>query len=303
MMENREPFTVDDTSKQKDLVQGAKAVFESLSPCDARAGTSWLGVPVVTKNQVIGVISLLHNQPGHYTHTMAEVVQDLANRAAIAIENARLHQQVQQTAVLEERARLAGELHDSVTQTLFTSSLLAEAMPRIWDKDQTTARQNLDQLTRLLRGALADMRTLLHELRPAAVQDQTMGPLLEPLAESARARTYAEINLQIEGDRPLPGNVTTALHRIAQECLNNVAKHAEATHVYVELVCGPEEVVLRITDDGRGFDPAHISPGHYGIGIMRDRAQQIGAIFEIESHRGDGTQVVVTWSDQGEGDA
>jgi PAS domain S-box-containing protein len=207
----------------------------------------------------------------------------------------------QDSAVLEERARLARDLHDAVTQTLFSASLLADTTPRIWDKDQTIARQNLIQLSRLLRGALAEMRILLYELRTEAVEGQTLGQLLGPLAEAARARARAEVDLQIEEDRPLPKDVTLALHRIAQESLNNVAKHAEATIVNVYLKSGPE-VVLRISDNGRGFDPGHIPPGHMGIGIMRERAREIGAVLEIESQRGRGTQVVVTWPDQGEGD-
>jgi signal transduction histidine kinase len=185
---------------------------------------------------------------------------------------------------------------------LFSASLLADTTPRIWEKDPTTARQNLNQLARMLRGALAEMRTLLFELRPAAMQNQTFGQLLGPLVESAYARTRAKVSLNLEGDRTLPEHVTMALHRIAQEALNNVAKHAEATTVDVNLVCGPEEVVLRIADDGRGFDPADIPPGHFGVENMGDRARKIGATFEVESDPGGGTQVVVTWSEPGEGD-
>jgi PAS domain S-box-containing protein len=208
----------------------------------------------------------------------------------------------QESAVLEERARLARDLHDAVTQTLFSASLLADTTPRIWEKDQTIATQNLNQLGRLLRGALAEMRTLLFELRTEAMKDQTLGQLLGPLTEAARARARAEVDLQVEGDRPLPPSVTMALHRIAQESLNNVAKHAEATKVDVDLKGSAEGVVLRISDDGRGFDPGHIPPGHLGVGIMTERAREVGAVLTIESQRGRGTQVVVTWSDQGEGD-
>jgi PAS domain S-box-containing protein len=208
----------------------------------------------------------------------------------------------QEAAVIQERERLARELHDAVTQTLFSASLLADTTPRIWEKDQTIARQNLVQLSRLLRGALAEMRTLLFELRPTAQQNQTLGQLLDPLAEAARARTRAEVSLNLEGDYILPEHITTALHRIAQEALANVAKHAEATTIDIDLICKPEEVVLRISDDGRGFDAAHIPTGHYGIGIMADRARKIGAEFEVESSPGSGTQVVVTWSEPGEGD-
>jgi PAS domain S-box-containing protein len=300
MIETMEPFMVADTAKYKDLVQELKAVLESLGEHYERTGTSWLGVPVVAKNQVIGIICLVSEQPGYYTRSMADSVQTLVNRAAIAIENARLHQQVRQSAALEERARVARELHDSVSQTLFSASMLADTTPLAWDIDQAMARKNLNQLGQLLRGASAEMRTLLFELRPDAMQNQTLGQLLDPLAEAARARTRAMVSLNVEGDRILPENVTIALLRIAQESLNNVAKHAEATEVNVDLACGPEGVVLRIRDDGRGFDPADIPPGHFGIGNMTDRARKIGATFKVESNPGGGTQVLVTWSEGGE---
>jgi signal transduction histidine kinase len=147
------------------------------------------------------------------------------------------------------------------------------------------------------------MRTLLFELRPAAMENKPLGQLLEPLAEAAYARSRAKVSLNVEGDRTVPADVTRTLLRIAQESLNNVAKHAEATEVNISLVLGPAGVVLRIADDGRGFDVEAIPAGHYGLGIMRERASEIGASLKIESKPGAGTEVVVTWSEQGEGDA
>jgi signal transduction histidine kinase len=206
----------------------------------------------------------------------------------------------QEGAVLNERARLARELHDAVTQTLFSASLLADTTPLIWEIDQAIARQNLNQLGLLLRGALAEMRTLLFELRPIAMRNQTLGQLLDPLIEVVRARTQANAHLTVKGDRILPEDVTAALFRIAQEALNNVTRHSQATEVKLNLACNPKEVVLCITDNGRGFDAATIPPGHLGLGIMAERAQKIGAMFEIESSHDHGTEVVVTWFDQGE---
>jgi signal transduction histidine kinase len=122
--------------------------------------------------------------------------------------------------------------------------------------------------------------------------------LLEPLAEAAGAHSGAAVTLNVEGDCFLSEDVTIKLHRIAQESLTNIIKHAEASEVNVKLTCDPEEVVLLITDDGRGFDPETIPLGHLGVGIMSERAQEIGATFKIDSKPGDGTIVVVTWSDQ-----
>jgi len=203
----------------------------------------------------------------------------------------------QETAVLEERARLSRELHDAVAQTILSASLLADATVRTAEEGHAISTGKVKKLSGMLRGALDEMRTLLLEMRPAAVRDLiTLGQLLAPMAEAARARSGAQVNLRIEGDRVLPENVTTHMQRIAQESLNNAMRHAEATTIHVDLVCSPEGVALRITDDGRGFDVERLPGGHHGLGIMRERAQEIGAVFEIHSTIDGGTEVSVSWS-------
>jgi PAS domain S-box-containing protein len=298
IMETREAFFVDDISKHRDLVQGLLPDTELPSETEF----SWLAVPVVAKNQVIGIFSLVYNLSGYYSDTVVEHTQVLADRAAIAIENARLHEQVQQTVISEERARLARELHDSVSQTLFSAGMIADAMPILWDKDRGMGQQNLELLSVLIRGASAEMRSLLLELRPDTLRDQTLGKLLETLAIATRARTQAVVSLKVEGECQLQEDVIMAFHRIAQEILNNIAKHAEASEVIIDLSCDPESTKLCklcIQDDGRGFDPQAIPAGHLGIGIMRERAQKIGADIKIDSEIGRGTQVSVSWSAAG----
>ncbi|HSG18435.1 MAG TPA: AAA family ATPase [Anaerolineae bacterium] len=206
----------------------------------------------------------------------------------------------QEVGAQAERERLARELHDSVSQTLFTAGMIAEAMPRMLEKDQARGRQDLEILSVLIRGASAEMRSLLLELRPDTLKDQTLGQLLKTLVIAARARTQATVSLNEEGDCRLPEEVIIAFHRIAQESLNNIAKHAEASQVAVDLNCDPERTKLSIQDDGRGFDPQLIPAGHLGIGIMRERAYNIGADIEIDSQIGRGTQVSVSWSATGQ---
>jgi len=202
----------------------------------------------------------------------------------------------QETAVLEERARLSRELHDAVSQTILSANLLADAMIRTAEEGREMATRDLTKLRDMLRGAQDEMRTLLLELRPATVRQQTLGQLLPPIVEAARARWDAQVNLHVEGDRLLPMNVTTHLLRITQESLSNATRHAEATTIEVDLACGPDGVVLRISDDGRGFDVQEASTGHHGLGIMRERAHVIGAVLEVHSTINGGTEVSAVWS-------
>jgi signal transduction histidine kinase len=204
----------------------------------------------------------------------------------------------QRIAIELERERLARELHDAVTQTLFSASVIAEAAPKIWESDQELGRQYLAQLPILLRGALAEMRSLLLELRPRAFKDVTLGQLIESLADASRAYTNAEVTLEVESDLNIPEEVTKNLHRIVQECLNNIIKHAEASYINIYLCSNQEGVEIRISDNGLGFDTETIPPASMGIDIMRDRARKIDAKLKIASQPGNGTQIMIRWSGQ-----
>jgi PAS domain S-box-containing protein len=201
----------------------------------------------------------------------------------------------QAVAVTRERERLARELHDAVTQTLFSASVIAEATPKIWDEDEAMGRRYLEQLPIMLRGSLAEMRMLLLELRPSAIGEQTLGQLLESLVEATRSYSRAEVTLKVEGDRNFPDDITMGFLRIVQEGLNNVIKHAEASLVEIWLSSDPEGAEIHITDDGHGFDPESIPAGSMGINIMRDRARNMGAMIKIDSQHGKGSRVVITW--------
>jgi len=233
-----------------------------------------------------------------------------ANQAAIAIDNAQLYQKAQILAVAEERSRLARELHDAVTQTLFSASLIAEAVPSAWENDPNQGRELLQELRGLSRGALAEMRTLLLELRPASLLETQLEELLRQLGEAASGREGITVDVIVEHKGSLPSDVHVALYRIAQEALNNVVKHARASHVLIQLSYSDEErpgdckeknrgVWLAIKDDGRGFDVIRTPHHRLGLEIMQERAQAIGAKLSILSHPGKGTQVKVTWNQGG----
>ncbi|WP_144440476.1 sensor histidine kinase [Limnochorda pilosa] len=261
-----------------------------------------LGLPVAAGTEVYGGFVLYYREPRTFSKEELATAGSLGDQAALAIQNARLRSQAEASAAAAERSRLARDLHDAVTQTLFSANLIAEVLPRLWERKPEEGWRRLEELRQLTRGALAEMRTLLLELRPAALVEAKLPDLLRHLAEAVTGRARIPVDLRVEGERRLAPDVQVALYRIAQEALNNVAHHAAAGRAEVDLRCSPGGVALRVRDDGRGFDPASVAPQHLGLGIMRERAQAIGARIRIESQAGRGTDVVVEWEeDQGVG--
>ena len=268
--------------------------------------------PLTIKDHVSGTLVVIDKLGGaaEFNQDDLDLLVGFANQAAIAIDNAQLYQKAQTLAVAEERSRLARELHDAVTQTLFSASLIAEAVPSAWEKDPNQGRELLQELRGLSRGALAEMRTLLLELRPASLLETQLEELLRQLGEAASGREGIPVDVIVEGKASLPPEVHIALYRIAQEALNNVVKHARASHVMIHLRYTKEErseknqedkygVRLAIKDDGRGFDVIQTPHHRLGLEIMQERAQAIGAKLSIDTHPGKGTQVNVTWNQGG----
>jgi signal transduction histidine kinase len=256
---------------------------------------SLLAVPILLQQEAFGGLLLYYDLPHAFHRDDLQLAVTFADQVALAIENARLREQVEESAVAAERSRLARDLHDAVTQTLFSASVIAESLPRIWDRYPQQAQQGLKELRQLTRGALAEMRTLLLELRPVALTEKPLGELIRNLTDAAASRTRVPIALEIENDALLPPNVQVILYRIAQEALNNIAKHADATCAAVHLNASAQGVVLKVRDDGSGFDSQRIPAGHFGISIMRERAQSIGGQIQIDSALNEGTQITVVW--------
>jgi nitrate/nitrite-specific signal transduction histidine kinase len=261
---------------------------------------SFMHVPIEIDGQIFGVFNVDYTQLRAFGHEEQRLFMALAQRAALAIENAQLYGHARQVAVFEERQRLARELHDAVTQTLFSASLIAEVLPRLWELNPDEGRHRVRELHELTRGALAEMRALLVELRPAALEEADLSDLLRQLADSITGRARVPVTLQVDSTCPLPPQIKVALYRIAQEVLNNVAKHSGASQATISLRCEHDAVELMVSDDGRGFDPRNVPPEHLGLGIMRERAEVIGATLEIASQIGQGTQVRVIWANHGQ---
>lgn len=298
-VQKRQPVAVPDTQVDrphlKDVV--AEPHQQAILAQVTNQFRAVLAVPLIVKDEVYGGITVYHRKPRAFSAEEIALAVSFADQAALAIENARLRDQAEQTAAAAERSRLARELHDAVTQTLFSASLIAEVVPRLWERNPEVGRQRLEELRQLTRGALAEMRTLLLELRPATLTEVSLNDLLRQLAEAITSRIRVPLSLHLDDQRPLPPDVQVALYRITQEALNNVAKHAGANHVVVNLRHQPNGIELYISDDGRGFKPEGIPPDSLGLGIMRERAESIGAKLTIESEIGSGTQVAVVWTD------
>lgn len=254
---------------------------------------AWLAVPLVVKGETYGAIVIYYDEPREFSHEEINMALIFSDQVALAIENARLRIQAEQAAVIAERNRLARELHDAVSQTLFSANLIAEVIPRLWDRNQQEARARLEELHQLTNGALAEMRTLLYELRPAVFKEAKLGDLLKHLTQGISVRSEIPIRLTVEGEKKLSAEVQIALYRITQEALNNIVKHANPQQANVFLSCQDKEVKLVISDDGCGFDPSTVSSEHFGLSIMRERATSINAAIQIISEPGSGTKVEV----------
>jgi two-component system nitrate/nitrite sensor histidine kinase NarX len=281
---------------------------------DVRA---WMWIPLAVKGRVLGGLGIAHARRNFFTSHQAALALAMADQVAITMVNAELYENARALAVLQERQRLAQNLHDAVNQSLFSAGLIAEVLPRLWERDQEQARQSLEDLRRLTRGALAEMRELLAELRPSVLTDSSLGDLLRQLANAFTGRTNIPVSVNIAGEHVLPAEIQVALYRICQEAFNNIAKHASANRVEIDLqyeagvavdssiavakADAPQQIAvrsveMRIQDDGQGFDTGEASaPGHYGLSMMRERADAVRADLTVVSQPGHGSEVRLLW--------
>ena len=261
-------------------------------PATSESTGHLLVVPLVAKGMTVGALSVARDQGGPFTdeeHRLAEMV---AGDVAAAVENERLHERQSKQAAEEERQRLARDLHDAVTQTLYSAALIAEALPTVWERQPSAGLSNLVRLQRLVRAALAEMRTLLFELRPAALEEASLGALLDRLGDALSGQIEGPVTIRAADDIPLSSAARLVFYRVTQEACNNIAKHARATEVDVECVADSDGVVsLSVRDNGRGFDPGGVEPDRMGLRIMRERLDGVGASLVVESALGRGTTI------------
>lgn len=261
---------------------------------------AYAGVPILLQKKIIGYINVFDRGAHAFTQEDASRLTAFAQQSAIAIQNARIYRQSQELAAFEERQRLARELHDSVSQTLFTSSAMAESALRRWDKDLRRSHELLEEVHHLTITALSQMRILLLELRPESLIKVSLQQLFTQYLEPIQSRRGFKLEMQIDDGPPLPPNVQIAVYRITQETLNNIEKHARATMVNVIVHDYSDRLELIIRDNGTGFDINQVSATSLGLEIMYERAASIDGSLHIESQVGEGTQVTLIWHKQQE---
>ncbi|WP_328816821.1 GAF domain-containing sensor histidine kinase [Nonomuraea cypriaca] len=252
----------------------------------------FLGVPIRDGEQVLGIIFLANKRtPGGFTQEDQDLLTLFAAHAAIALTNARLYERGRELAMLEERNRMARELHDAVTQKLFSLRLTAQAAGALLEKAPDQAAVELERVHRLAGEALAELRAVIVELRPAELDRHGLAETLRKHVRMLDRLHPSEITFECAELPPLDSAVEVAVLRVAQEALHNALRHSGAARVSVHLSFEDGRLALTVVDDGRGFDPAE-SRG-LGLVSMRDRAESVGGIMAVGSARGEGTTVHV----------
>lgn len=298
---DEEPDSILSAAQEVTVKSVANLRQGTLAQAVAQAGyTQVVRVPLLSKGRTVGLMHLGTRTERPIGDNERALLLGIGHQAGLAVDNARLYAQAEQVAAAAERSRLARDLHDAVTQTLFSATLIAEVLPRLWERDPDEGRRRLEQLRQLTRGALAEMRTLLLELRPTALTEAPLLDLLRQLAEACGTRSQVRVSVEAHGEAHLSPEVQVAMYRIAQEALNNVVKHSGASEARITLVHNSDGASLSVRDDGRGFDVQGVSGNHLGLGIMRERAAAIGAEITISSSVGSGTDVTVIWTPDSE---
>ncbi len=296
-----EPVPVDGSLAGRVMRKGEPVVLNDPAPLDRAQVYQWpsglsalLAVPLHVNGGAIGVLDVV-NKAGGFTAEDVSVMSIFANQAAMAIEHARLQQQAEQLAVLAERQRLARELHDSVTQSLYSVTLYANAavMALAAGKHEVTAGY-LQELQETAQEGMRDMRLLVFQLHPPVLETEGLVAALQARLAAVEGRAGLQPEFRVEGERRLPIAIEGELYWIAQEALNNVRKHAAAQHVTVYLRFTAAIISLEVLDDGVGFDPQAVpAEARGGMRTIAERTARIGGKLTYTSTPGQGTLVKV----------
>jgi signal transduction histidine kinase len=291
MIASQEPILIEDVNAQNDIAKAKRDRMIEYFGVVPEYSQSSLSAPLVIGGQVTGVLILNSSKPGNYTPDLSKFISAIAGMISTSIERARLHDKSLHAATLTERGRIARELHDSVSQSLFGIVLGLRTM----DASNAHSREAFDYVFQLAEAALSDTRALVFELRPEYLEREGLIAALKKQASTVCTRHNVNAYLDLGQNEPqLPLSEKEALYRIAIEAVQNAIKHAQASVVRLELSTLPGELVLSITDNGVGFDAGHDYSGHFGLRTMRERADAIGGRCNVLSKPGFGTTVLVT---------
>lgn len=290
MLIKRKPIFVPDLNAD---TLNARQMRNDLERQNLHGMGTWMNVPLVVREKSVGLLALAHSQTNYYNASRVDLTMAFANQAAVAIENARLYAKSRKLAALEERQKLARDLHDSVSQTLYGIVLGARTARTLLDREPAKAVESVDYVLSLADAGLAEMRALIFELRPESLQTEGLVTALGKLVNALGARYRLEVTLETGNEPDISIEPKESLYRIAQEAMNNIAKHARANHVDVKLIDANGQLLLSISDDGAGFDTSAGFPGHLGLHTMRERAEKVGGTFNIESAQNAGTRIQV----------
>ena len=258
---------------------------------------SLLGVPISVRGRVLGNLYLTDKEDGApFTDKDQRLVELFAAHAGIAMENARVHEQEQRLAILEERQRIGRDLHDGVIQSIYAVGLMLDDALEVVPTDPAGASEKIEHAIESINLTIRDIRNFIFGLRPEPLDQAGLVEALAAMAEEFRVNTMIDIALEVNGpaDFEMPADDTMQMLHLTREALSNVARHARATHAEIRLVANERALELAIVDDGVGFDPtARRGPGHMGLGNMRTRAAELGGELLVESAVGRGTRVAV----------
>jgi PAS domain S-box-containing protein len=255
---------------------------------------SYAGIPILARGEVRGVFSLFANEKGAFGSDEMALLSSIADHLGIGIDNSLLWEQSRENAALEERNRLARNLHDSVSQQLYSLTLMAGSTKKMLEHghDLEAVKNSVSRLGDTAHQALKEMRLLLYELRPAVLDSEGLISALQHRVETVEGRLGVRVDLQANGLPDLPSNMEDALYHIALEALNNIVKHSGSTQANIRVNSKGENIVMEISDNGKGFNTDQYQKG-LGLRNMRERGEMLGGEVEVASTPGEGTCVRV----------
>jgi signal transduction histidine kinase/ligand-binding sensor domain-containing protein len=295
MIQSQQAVIVDDHQFATRIVGDEEQFNTNLTSDVLQASRTLMGVPLVVKGDVIGMLILGHRQPGFWGEETVNLVQSFANQAAVAIVNAELYEKAGEAATLEERTRLARDLHDSATQSLYSATLFSEAGKELAEQgDLESASYYLSRVGEVVHQALKDMRLLVFQLRRPVLETEGLLMALQHRLDAVEKRAGVDARLISDHLPILPHQVSEELYSITIEALNNTLKHAQAEVVTITIRSDNGDVELEVHDDGRGFDTETARNGS-GMGLVNieERAAKLGADLTIDSSSDQGTSVRV----------